>query len=567
MICNIPKFAAPSSPIVTLANDMVEATKEVVSSILSGKFQAGCAKGNQLKRKWFQGVKPDGSWPQPNDGINNDDSSLSVCASNLWIPQAGDRIVYSKSSHEKFVASHADSLFYHQRVIPSLQADDDQDWIPGLVVDVRYTMPPNTAMSSFQDKTVLLELSIRFFDIRSNKTIFWRPFFLDASKLPRETHCIRGSSTSMAFLRPLWLVANGQTAASKSIVPVGLSTQTCQEISKTLGILRDRCVLGKSMDLALASPDDPVEVEPERSHNTRVVNKKLRASHFISDESDGYSSEVAAPKFCLELVLQRLHCGFYRQVDAVIDDMNVAFLSMSLFAFGGRGKVFLPHHDVLFKSGSKSYLEQLRGSMSDDDLKTLMQVLDIRKLYATALICVSEPDIVENAYAAEQRSLNQKTALRQKVNENSEAAPTNSQIIDEIMAVFQPDSCVNHQTLRSDEPNPTVKVRVSVKGGLPTKNEVVQVKIPCAKHAPAEHTDPQKIVSTEQGESKAVAPEPQNEYKSVVIDYSQPLLIEPNTYHGNEKLISSLFGSFGRGKSCARCQVRGNSFLVCRIRK
>jgi len=117
---NCSLYNSPNSPIVTLSHDMVEATKEVVSSILSGKFQVGCAKGNQLKRKWFQGVKPDGSWPQTSDRRSDNSSSLSPCASNLRIPQAGDRIVYSKSNHEQIVASHADSLLYHQRATSHL---------------------------------------------------------------------------------------------------------------------------------------------------------------------------------------------------------------------------------------------------------------------------------------------------------------------------------------------------------------------------------------------------------------------------------------------------------------
>ena len=88
MICNIPKFAAPSTSIVTLANDMDEVTKEVVSSILSGKFQAGIFALLRLPscccQLWWYFCGPPGVVPVPLMVANKFDSFTFLIVSTLF---------------------------------------------------------------------------------------------------------------------------------------------------------------------------------------------------------------------------------------------------------------------------------------------------------------------------------------------------------------------------------------------------------------------------------------------------------------------------------------------------
>eukprot|EP00978_Attheya_sp_CCMP212_P018016 scaffold48788_cov42-Attheya_sp.AAC.1 len=52
-----------------------------------------------------------------------------------------------------------------------------------------------------------------------------------------------------------------------------------------------------------------------------------------------------------------------------------------------------------------------------------------------------------------------------------------------------------------------------------------------------------------------------------VLDYSKPLLLEPQDYEGNCNLVSALFGTVGRKDACVRCKVNQRSMLYCRINR
>lgn len=552
------KHLAPESEIVKLAKDFAILTKEIITGIISGKFREGCIDGRKLDRTLVKQVEPDGSWSRST--VGNDTNVNKVCGS-CWVPQAGDHIVYYRQLHEKFVATHADSLFCHQRKLPSIQTattvkNSDSDVFPGIITEVRYALPPKSLMTSFRkSKLPLFELSIRIFqDAKSNHSIFWRPCLLFNSK----DKCLCGVSDIIpSFLRPFWKTFSHSDNSynGESFVPRGIHFSKIGEIASSLDNLRERCVDGKSLDdLSDLFADEGID----HHHNTRVAKKRLKTTHFLADDSESFSSSVAAPDLCLDLICKRLKRGYYRQEEAVVDEIHASFVTMSTLGLKGNDKVLLPCLDSIVKSNmsDKRILQERYSLMEEDQLEILNNLLQIRKVHAIALVCVSDPELAKRILSANENG-RAKTDFDNSNSSGSKLGDEARRIVD----ALQPDACLNHRILRADESNPSVKVNVRVKGGLPRKTELFHRRHGLPFKKVTAFVSGRNVFQFVQILTK------DSQSTSVLLDYTKPIIVEPMHYYGNQKLASALFGNKNRRLPCARCQAKGNGYVNCRVRK
>ena len=526
-------YAAPNSPIVNLAEEIVNSAKEEVKSILDGKFQEGCIDGRWLNRKLLScSDKPDCTWTHSNKGASFT-PQLFASAERMWIPQAGDGIVYNRELHEAFVALHADSLFYHQRSLPALSDSSSMDQtnlFPGRIVEVRYVLPPKSPMLSFgKDKCPLFELTIRFFDVQSNHAIFWRPCFL---KPKAGVHCSCGSGPNLSFIMPLWLLGNN----NEEIMPVGLSEDYQKDALLSMTLFRECCIKKRPLipcNDADFTNNDNDEMD-KHGHNTRVADKRLRESYLLSDDSDTFLSSVASPDICIEMIYNRLKNGYYRQEEAILDDIHAAFLMYSCHLLHGRAKSILPILDIIAKSNEVD--NALEQNLCEDDVVILNSLNEIRRIHAIALMSANDPSFVSEVYSSD-------TLVSKKPvgSEDPEDIPVIKSLpIEEIVQALQPDGGNNHVTVAIGAPNPVVKIKVKVAAGLPSKTETI--------YSPSKNSVPGEMCER-------------------VINYKLPILLEPQHYQFNDRLCVALYGSHNRSHPCARCQARGNNFLVCRVRK
>ena len=527
---------APNSPIVNLAEEVVNTVKEEVKSILDGKFQEGCIDGRKLNRKLItSSTRPDCTWSRnclSTDDPHTHSPQLFASADNMWIPQAGDSIVYNRDLHEAFVALHADSLFYHQRSLLSFSDTSTamHKLIPGRIAEVRYVLPPKSPMLSFgKEKSPLFELTIRFFDNQGNRTIFWRPCFL---KPKIGVRCSCGSSSELSFVMPLWLVGKD----NEDVVPKGLSEDYQNDAILSMVLFREQCLKGRSLILdndKAVLPEDSEDKE-NHDHNTRVADKRLRESFIMSNDSDAFLTAVASPDICIEMIFNRLRNGYYRQEEAIIDDINGSFLAMSCYFLRDRREYLLPMLDNMIKSYEVD--NNLNKELSEEDLGLLHNLNQIRQVHAIAFLSVSDPKMVSEVYTLEKTT----KPIDEGYDDQEEISVLKSLPIEEILHALQPDGGNYHATIPINAPNPTVRVIVKVAGGLPSKKETI--------HVPIDSSDLCEI-------------------QEIVIDYSLPLFIEPHIYQLNDRLCAALYGSHEKRYPCARCQVRGHNFLVCRVRK
>lgn len=156
------------------------------------------------------------------------DSNTSDQCSKPWLPQCGDKIIYNRRLHAKFINGHFPSLSQEQRVLPSilpnrkknkLEASNEEEdeasghnsrhsWL-GTVSFVRFCFPPQTEseVQTFDATSPLLAIGIQFHYKWLSKevhVIYWRPCRIKECgpswSCPK---CDLDSDSS--FISPAWL--------------------------------------------------------------------------------------------------------------------------------------------------------------------------------------------------------------------------------------------------------------------------------------------------------------------------------------------------------------------------
>jgi hypothetical protein len=251
------------------------------------------------------------------------------------------------------------------------------------------------------------------------------------------------------------------------------------------------------------------------------------------------------PNLCLELIQQRLRNGFYRNRSGLAHDIEEAYIASVLLvlskpAAAKKGKTVSMRRIAkalscqatlsLPKAGDKKRTKI--HALSEDEMMWVGKIKRVRKLYVTALVCVTETECMDRMFGT---VLKKKTAVAK----GNETVDEREQIFKEarhrlgfIVSALQRDPCSNRAWQASINPAVRVKVRFTGQDAFPK--------------------------------------EMQNGSHSVcndVVDTTKPILFEHKDYENNDALVKVFFGRPGRMAACARCRAYGRSTIVCRLYK
>lgn len=220
-------------------------------------------------------------------------------------------------------------------------------------------------------------------------------------------------------------------------------------------------------------------------------------------------------------------------------------------------------HFVASVSAGENSKQKAHGSIiNEEETALLSRVESVRRLYATALVCLSETSHVQYLFGLASLHISRQN-LRQKImsvsNEDAEAARARQTLVN-LVAAMGRDPCQNRLPLTVN-PAPTVKLKLFI-GEERIKMEV-SVRLPPLQTfcVPAPNGQEDK------------APPPNQAITSGSTERSNITVVQDridfnlSDYEGNPFLTRLFFGKPGRMFPCVRCQVYKRSMLTCRVRK
>ena len=386
-----------------------------------------------LERSWLERTYPDSCWDSTRKQKNGSNDIIPDL--NDWVPQCGDRILYSRSLHSQFVKVHYHSLTEEQCTIPRFQISKESksgtgdgewgkdsfhakdsvpfpelsqalhnNWLSGKVVWVRPTFPraPGKEELTFLSLSPVLIIGLNFdYDWSEGKTyeVCWRPCILpdvspSQSGVSNEMEMLNcgacGIPLKDSFLKPVWIdwkdgearvVENilrdtvVQSGVACAMAPKGLPEDVASTVDKCLDILKRRCLNGIPADfvdarLCMENLKQGVEspavntgskslptfaclLEPKfeaKKIATRGLKKPARNDPQLEMLSKGgflplwcagkksadedktndipyCETVIPCPKLCLELLHLRLKRGYYREIEALNNDIIEGYVT------------------------------------------------------------------------------------------------------------------------------------------------------------------------------------------------------------------------------------------------
>lgn len=308
---------------------------------------------------------------------------LGAGTRGAWIPQAGDRILYSNTRHATFVQSHYQSLEPDQCLLPSVRADDpslqcDGEWIRGTVLWTRASFPKALTSKSGEDantfptSTTLVAVGLRLAANDEVSVVYWRPCHFVKDDSESEGGCSEcGLSIAGSFLRPSRISTESDNDMGGA--PWHTKSEEIAAVMRCLRLLKRRCMreeppslLDPNMTKAsvkegFVCPAPRVGVktlpsfEQHVTRGTQSVSKISTRGVAIARESDAaipalvaagflppsasvsldeeeellkhYKAVSPWPLLSLEMILLRLENGHYRSKEAVENDIVEGYVS------------------------------------------------------------------------------------------------------------------------------------------------------------------------------------------------------------------------------------------------
>lgn len=235
-------------------------------------------------------------------------------AGSPWFPQCGDKIIYNRRLHGKFINGHFSSLSTEQRILPSIlprrkkskskQSDkptphdekiDDSDeskkhqnWL-GTVLFARCCFPPSSASESqtFDVASPLVAIGIQFHYNWLSKDVYvlyWRPCQVEILNQACGSCPSCGLDLTDSFITPAWrssldglLPPYPLSLTNRLSLPTGLTSFTIHRLDKCWVSLRKRILHG----------DDVDSFTPSKSFmdSTKLIDVPSRF-HYIFDDED-----------------------------------------------------------------------------------------------------------------------------------------------------------------------------------------------------------------------------------------------------------------------------------------
>lgn len=370
----------------------------------------------------------------------------------LWIPQAGDEVMYSRHRHDIFIKAHSRSLETFQCVLPQRHsnensyrnpnlANSNDVWIQGTVAWVRGTYPkPVTKKygTTFPTSTSLIAVGLCFDTEDEGAIVYWRPCLLDTERNIESSCPSCGLCAKYSFL-------HGSSHSTPTMPESDVSS-----LERCLSLLKRRCIRGEQINLIdpkltwtsiqngyvpshakIGMKTLPSFIDffgPERKgatdNGTHVSTRGTSSSRgpdvaLLALVELGYlppwvcevSTEKLAtykmaspwPKLSLELVLLRLSHRFYRHKAAVLNDIAEAYINqvtllLSEAASRKKSPVSLKRIARTLSLASSIRKRADHDAPVDEEFGWVDRLQKIRNLHSMALVSVSEPALIELLY-------------------------------------------------------------------------------------------------------------------------------------------------------------------------
>jgi hypothetical protein len=238
-----------------------------------------------LDRAWMNTVLPDDTWNSRSTGGSESSSS------GLWLPQCGDRVIYNRMQHGKFINGHFDILKNIQRSLPSIlpptnkkkkkmaqdrKKDSNEDdrqtdselyqyWL-GTIVWVRAVFPNPEAGQASVDLSPLYAIGIKFhykWLAKRVQVVYWKPCSstsvsgtsVESAPNDRASICkCCGLSLHQSFLSPSWIGPIDRILPPYPLslahvnLPSGISTDKIEKIKLCGRELKNRVINNTALD-------------------------------------------------------------------------------------------------------------------------------------------------------------------------------------------------------------------------------------------------------------------------------------------------------------------------------
>ena len=484
-----------------------------------------------------------------------------------WIPQSGDQFFYNPTLHQKFIAYHENSLSKAQRKLPTFVNGIPNHWIFGNVLKVRYVLPEfsEEAPFSFHESSPIVALHVRF-DIDTSKIylIHWRPCHLgirsvfeqeQCKEINKHDTCMCGLNFTKSFIHPMWIQDhrspfNGANVSYDRTINPSLE----KRILKCLEILRTKCLSDIAPDFIDAQAVIENIVSRPKSHSTILLDNPKEAdilSAMCFTPFHEKTQNLLSPGMCLDTIFKRIQNGYYRHKNAIIDDIYSTFTNCALNIMKNRTDKIISEleigledekrnlvrpmnefaqqsmplasssNPVVFpkaqaqnvpldkKITQKAIRRKSAQKLAAKDIEIKDRIERLWKLFSMVLLSVESTDDLEILLAIREPPFKPDTSREEKIKNYV-------RVTSRLLEAISKDSVNYHPVITGTNPNPTVKVKIAVQN---------------------------------------------------TTDFTEPILIEPNVYEGDETLVKSLFGTKFRRNACVRCCSTNRDTLYCRIRK
>jgi PHD-finger/Bromodomain len=557
-------------------------------------------------------------------GLTNGETATSDVMHSPF--QAGDRILYCRDLHRRFVDGHTSSLQPGQCILPlpkniGMETTNSgksscEDWVLGEVIWTHSSFPnmaESEATSSFKSMAVLQTVVVKFRQCNDVCVLFWRPC-LFSFDICTTGSCCPGCGLSSSFVRCCDQSYLEDEGISKQ---VSVNADQLRSMYRCITLLKRRCL--RSMDPASVDPlltkenvksgyktpaskigkaflrtseyflctseESAENGAPSIQHGTRGVKVKQKKeddvdvqllvnSGFLPSWRNGLSSQkpkellkkfdfiFPAPQQCLEFVIVKLQSGFYRHKVAIENDIVEAYVSnivsllydkatrnMSPISIKRIAQFVLNDQDI-----------SLNPNISKEEILLIKRIRSIRRLYATALVSVTDSNRSERIFglstpAPPKRILD----VNAERDQNRELA---RQQLMYLVTVFGRDMCLNvfgkpDNYVFGCLPRFNVILKYSCENGSPSSlmatvnSTCVRVNIVCGGYS-------------------VLKRDPRAERHHVLkredaFNFSQLFCFDPEDYEKNEELSHLFFSRPSRANSCVRCQAQRRPMLSCRV--
>jgi hypothetical protein len=476
----------------------------------------------------------------------------------LWTPQSGDVVLYSITSHQKFVDFHAIDLGVTRCQTLDLSAGERGD-VEALVLWTKPCFPYQRRKHSpgtFYEDAPLIEVGLQLSE-DVNK-VYWRPCLLNDA----EPHSC-GCGCPKDFLRP----------ANTSACP-GLSTSDVHNIVLSLTALKEKFhgqtpfsvfmskKAVKKGSVPVAFPLSSVEGSLSDEPSSPISDSNGLALYGFIVGARTNEGSYPLPELCLDLVLRCLKGNHYRSRGALENDIIESFVNAISTRLARLSKI--ERCQISMAKISLNYAQKSEVNKEEEHFMNVVR--KIRELHAAALASAA---CIECAVVLLASTVQRQFQKEIEVDTSREAA---RRCLGALLSAIARGPALNFKEL-SHVPAMTIRVKCAGKTITHCKNVGI-----CRYRMVEMEGKTRRMGVCCEGRSFAyeccldVLDESNNQEPSHHIEATKVVAVDcicfsADELERNSRAAQFFFGRPGKSHACARCQVKGRSFLDCRVRR